>query len=299
MVDVTTFDAELVSRWFGLLVDPDEPADEFWGVHPTRVERQVLDTGRRAITAAVRTSELPSALPVPPEPAAALLQVYLIGMATGIAGARQTMVANGDLDQVAVADRLCLVAGLIAGGAAIQVAPGRDRPDPVGGVVGGNGPDAVGLARTAGTTAAELVVDGADLHSITSAAAAAAVAAGPPDGANRDPRYRARAMVALVLAALQRSTAPAGVPVRPPSCGARPGVNSGADLLAEVTFTAFLPPEDSDRLASTLAGLAEEVVVWSEGDRRYFHVHTAAAGEVIAEAYAVGTVFSLVVSRLE
>ena len=102
-----------------------------------------------------------------------------------------------------------------------------------------------------------------------------------------------------MLVALQRSTAPVVEPTRPPSCGARPGVNNGTELTAEVTFTSFLPQEVSDRLAATISGLSDEVVVWSEGDRRYFHVHTAAAGEVIAEAYAVGAVFSLVVSRLE
>lgn len=307
MVVMTTFDIDLVGRWFDLLVEnrnaPDEHSahDEFWGVRPTEAERRVLTDGGRAIAAAVGWSELPTQLAPPADPAAALLQTYVVGMATGIAGARQTMVDNGDIAEVAVADRLCLVAGLIAAGAAVQVAPGtayEDADQETESLPFRGRPDAADLARTAGTAAAELVVDGADLHSITTAAAAPALAAGPPDGANRDPRYRARALVGLVLIALQRSTAPAAAPVQPPSCGARPGVNTGAALLAEVTFTSFLPAEDSDRLETTLRGLANEVVVWSEGDRRYFHVHTDVAGEVIAEAYAVGAVFSLVVSRL-
>jgi hypothetical protein len=195
---------------------------------------------------------------------------------------------------VPVADRLCLVAGLIAGGAAVQVgpAPPADR------IGAGEGSAAAELATAAGTAAAELVVDGADLASITTAAAAAALAAGPSDGANRDPGYRAKALVSLVLVGLQRSTAPIGAPTLPPTCGARPGTNIGAPLMAEVTFTSFLPHEVSDRLEATISGLSDEIVVWSEGDKRYFHVHTAAAGEVIAEAYAVGPVFSLVIGRL-
>ncbi|MET3807579.1 hypothetical protein ABIB25_004605 [Nakamurella sp. UYEF19] len=290
---MTTFDTDLVGRWFDLLLDLDSPADSTWGVHLHAAELEAVRTGGRAISAAVGWSELPSQLPTPADHAAAVLQVYLAGMATGIAGARETMAQNGDLDEVDVADRLCLAAGLIAGGAAVQVAP-DDLP--AGGTSGAGAAD---LARAAGTAAAELVVDGADLHSITSAAAAAAMAAGPPDAANRDPRYRARAVVALVLVALQRSTAPAGAPVQPPSCGAVPGGNNGVALLAEVTFTTFLPPEECGRLQATLTGLAEEVVMWSEGDKRYFHVHTEVAGEVIAEAFAVGAVFSLVVGRLD
>lgn len=295
---MTTFDNGLVERWFGYLIDPDAPGDRAWGLRPTDDERRVLTEGSRDIAAAVGWSQLPSRSSVPDDPAAALLQVYLTGMATGVAGARQTMVQNGDLGEVAAADRLSLVAGLIAGGAAVQVAPhpGGVPGDPE--QLGRRAPDAAALARTAGTSAAELVVDGADLHSITSAAAAAALSAGPPDAANRDAAYRARSLVALVLVALQRSTAPAGAPVSPPSCGAQPGVNNGAELRAEVTFTMFAPQPDSDRLQAALAGLSDEVVVWSEGDRRYFHVHTDVAGEVIAEAYAVGTVFSLVIGRL-
>lgn len=290
---MTKFDIDLVGHWFDLLLDLDSPADSSWDVHLNASELEALAVGGRAISAAVGWSELPSQLPTPADHAAAVLQVYLSGMATGIAGARATMAQNGDLDEVAVADRLCLAAGLIAGGAAVQIAP-DDLP--------GHGSSAAGaadLARAAGTVAAELVVDGADLHAITSAAAAAALAAGPPDAANRDPRYRARAVVALVLVALQRSTAPAGTPVLPPSCGAVAGGNNGAALLAEVTFTTFLPREECDRLQARMTGLAEEVVLWSEGDKRYFHVHTEVAGEVIAEAYAVGAVFSLVVGRLD
>lgn len=289
---MTTFDADLVGRWFGALVEQDPAADGSWSLRPTQVERQVLDRGGRAIAAAVGRSQLPPGNQQPAEPAAGVLQAYLSGMASGIAGARQTMADSGDLDDAPVADRLCLVAGLIAGGVAVQVGsyPVGDGQKPAS--------EAGALAAAAGTAAAELVVDGADLSSITTAAAAAALAAGPSDAANRDPGYRAKALVASVLVGLQRSTAPVREPIRPPSCGARPGVNVGAPLTAEVTFTCFLPQEVSDRLEATVAGLSHEVVVWSEGDRRYFHVHTETAGEVIAEAYAVGAVFSLVIGRL-
>ena len=292
MVGMKTFDTDLVVQWFHGLLDPDGSVDHSSWLATSDEEQQVLAHGAQAITAALQWSELPVPPPAPTSPAAAVLQVYLTGMATGVAGARQTMQRSGDLDEVAVADRLCLVAGLIAGGAAVAVEP-LDLLSTDG------RPTAADLARAAGTAAAELVVDGADLHSITGAAAAAALVNGPPDGANRDPGYRARALVGLVLVGLQRSTAPAGEPIRPPSCGARPGVNGGKELLAEVTFTVFMPQEDCDRLQRTLDGLSEEVVLWSEGDRRYFHVHTRAAGEVIAESYAVGTVFSLVVSSLD
>jgi hypothetical protein len=292
MVGMKTFDTDLVSQWFHGLLDPIGSADHSAWLTTSEEERQVLSLGGQAITDALQWSELPVALPAPSQPAAAVLQVYLIGMATGVAGARQRMQRSGDLDEVSVADRLCLVSGLIAGGAALAVEP-QDL------LASDGRPTAADLARAAGTAAAELVVDGADLHSIAGAAAAAALVSGPPDGANQDPGYRARALIGLVLVGLQRSTAPPGEPVRPPTCGARPGVNGGTELLAEVTFTMFMPREDSDRLQQTLAGLAEEVVIWSEGDRRYFHVHTRAAGEVIAESYAVGTVFSLVVGRLD
>ena len=285
---MTTFDTDLVNRWFSRLLDPDGSTDHSSWLRPDGDERAVLLTGGQAIAAAVGWSELPNQAPPPPGPAAALLQVYLAGMATGIAGARRTMTENGDLGDVTAADRLCLVAGLIAGGAAAAVESSS-----------GQGTEAADLARTAGTAAAELVVDGADLHAITSAAAAGALLAGPPDEANRHPDYRSRALVASVLVGLQRATAPAGTPVRPPSCGARPGVNGGAEFLAEVTFTMFLPADETAGLERTLTRLAEEVVVWSEGDRRSVHVHTRVAADVIAEAYAVGTVFSLVIGRLD
>lgn len=292
MVVMKTFDPDLVGLWFGSLLEPDGSAHHSNWLDTTTPERQVLAEGGQAIAAALQWSELPVPVSPPDDRSAAVLQIYLNGVATGVAGARQTMQRSGDLDEVAVADRLCLVAGLIAGGAAVAV-------EPHGLLAMDDRPTAADLARAAGTAAAELVVDGADLHSIAGAAAAAALVSGPPDGANRDPGYRARALIGLVLVALQRSTAPAGEPVRPPSCGARPGVNGGTELLAEVTFTMFLPIQDSDRLERVLTGLSEEVVVWSEGDRRYFHVHTRASGEVIAESYAVGTVFSLVIGSLD
>jgi len=294
---MTTFDTALVGRWFDFLLEQELPGDELWGLRPSRTEKQVLTAGREAIAAALAWSALPSSRPAPADQAAALLHVYLTGLATGIAGARQAMVESGELNEVAAADRLCLVAGLIAAGAAIQVDSGVSRSAAADDHR--RGQSAVELARAAGTTAAELVVDGADLHAITSAAAAAVLAGGPPDAAIREARYRSRALVGAVLVALQRSTAPASAPVQPPSCGAGPGVNLGAELLGEVTFTMFASQVDSDRLRAVLAGLSDEVVVWSEGDRRYFHLHTRLAGEVIAEAYAAGTVFSLVVARLD
>ncbi|MGI8591119.1 MAG: hypothetical protein ACR2M5_09055 [Nakamurella sp.] len=295
---MTTFDTELVERWFGLLLDSQGDGDELFQVRPDAVERQVLVDGGRAISAAVGRAALPTVERSPADAAAALLQVYLTGMATGIAGARLVMSDSGDAGQASAGDRLSLVAGLIAGGAAIQVAP-DDPAQSVDRQFPGSVGTALEVARTAGTTAAELVVDGADLYTITSAAAAAVLAAGPPDLANRESRYRARALVGMVLITLQRCTAPPGAPVRPPSCGAAPGSNVGVELSAEVTFTMFLSQEICDRLTAFLGGSADEVVVWSEGDRRYFHVHTRMAGEVISEAYASGAVFSLTVGRRE
>lgn len=292
---MTTFDTDLVGRWFGYLLDDRSGAEVDTansGLHPTSTERQVLIEGCEAITAAVGWSGMPSPASAAADGPAAALATYLVGMATGIAGTRRAMVEAGS-EEVAMADRLSLVAGLIAGGAALQVGVDGDAVSPVR-----YESSATDLARVAGTSAAELVVDGADLHTITTAAAAAAMVAGPPDDANRSPGYRTRALVALVLLALQRSTAPAGDPVEPPSCGARPGVNNGAALLAEITFTSYLSAADSERLARTLRGMADEVVVWSEGDRRLFHVHSRAAGEVVAQAYAVGSVFSLEIGRL-
>ena len=288
-----TFDAELVDRWFAYLIDDqDAAARSEWGIRPTATERQALIGGRDAIAAAVGWSSMPTQPTPPADGPSAALGAYLTGMATGIAGTRRAMLEAGS-DEIAMADRLSLVAGLIAGGAALQVGP-----EDIGGPGDRYEPSATDLARIAGTSAAELVVDGADLHTITTAAAAAAMVSGPPDGANRSPRYRTRALVALVLLALQRSTAPPADPVEPPSCGARPGVNNGVELLAEITFTSFLSEADSARLERTLRSVADEVVVWSEADRRYFHVHSRTAGEVVAEAYAVGSVFSLEIGRL-
>ncbi len=295
---MTTFDTELVERWFGLLLDSQGDGDELFQVRPDAVERQVVVDGGRAISAAVGRAALPTVERSPADAAAALLQVYLTGMATGIAGARLAMSESGDAGQASAGDRLSLVAGLIAGGAAIQVAP-DDPTQSVDRQFPGSAGTALEVARTAGTTAAELVVDGADLYTITSAAAAAVLAAGTPDLANRESGYRARALVGMVLITLQRSTAPPGAPICPPSCGAAPGSNVGGELSAEVTFTMFLSQENCDRLTAFLGGSADEVVVWSEGDRRYFHVHTRMAGEVISEAYASGAVFSLTVGRRE
>ncbi len=296
---MTTFDTALVGRWFDFLIDDQDAGVALaqWGIRPTVTERQVLIDGREAIAAAVGWSRMPTPATVPSlsDGPAMALAAYLVGMATGIAGTRRAMLESGP-DEVAMADRLSLVAGLIAGGAALQV--GLDELDRIDGPADRIEPSATDLARVAGTSAAELVVDGADLHTITTAAASAAMVSGPPDGANRSPRYRTRALVALVLLALQRSTAPPGDPVDPPSCGARPGVNNGAELLAEITFTSFLSAADSARLERTLRSVADEVVVWSEADRRHFHVHSRAAGEVVAEAYAVGSVFSLEIGRL-
>ena len=300
-----TFDTDLVGRWFDLLLEPHQAIGDSFTLAPTPAERQVLTEGLRVIGAAVGRSELPTPVPPPPEePVAALLQRYLVGIATGIAGSRQAMGTMGPgtgFEGVAEIDRLSLVAGLIAGGAAVQISPdpgstGTATEFPGAGL---SARSAVDLARSAGTSAAELVVDGADLHAITSAAAATVLAEGPPDAANRNPRYRARALVGSVLMALQRSTAPAGARVRPPTCGAGPGENVGTELPAEVTFTMFLSQEVGARLAALIDGISDEVVVWSEGDRHYFHVHTRAAGEVIAEAYAVGSVFSLVIGGLD
>ncbi|WP_157695617.1 hypothetical protein [Nakamurella panacisegetis] len=285
---MTTFDTELVDRWFTGLLDPDGSADHAPWLRPEADEREVLLAGGRSIAAAVGWSELPKPVPAPSRPAAAVLQVYLAGVATGIAGARRSMAVGHEVDDESSTDRLCLVAGLIAGGAAVAVDSSADSD-----------PEAAELAQVAGNAAAELVVDGADLHAITRAAAAAALLAGPPDAANRDPGYRARALVGSVLVGLQRASAPPGAPVRRPSCGAGPGANNGMPLLAEVTFTMFLPPDDAVGLERTLAGLSDEIVVLSDGDRRSFHVHTRSAGEVIAESYAVGSVFSLVVGRLD
>ena len=62
---------------------------------------------------------LPSA-GAPTDGPAAALAAYLNGMATGIAGTRRAMSEAGP-DEVEMADRLSLVAGLIAGGAALTI----------------------------------------------------------------------------------------------------------------------------------------------------------------------------------
>ncbi len=348
---VTKFDRALVGRWFGLLLD-SRAADDgdrhplIWAVTPSPGERKVLAWGAVDIGVAIEADVLPTARLAAAEPTAALLQEYLAGVAAGIAGVGRSLSGPPagqphGTDRAPMADepagpsgegtdRLALVAGLIAGAAAIQLAEAGTRdghrpesaaaqrfPWSMSGLASTPGqtglparPSAADIARAAGTTAAELVVDGAGLHDIAAAAAQSAMrgwSVGPTDGRAADTvdgrsavaDRRVRTLVAQILLALERAARPPAPAAEPASCGAGPGDHRGSGVRAEVTFVVFTSDSDAARLRADLEPLADEVVIWSNGDRREFHVHTRDAAEVVSQAYAMGTVFALSIGALE
>lgn len=258
------------------------------------------------------------------EPAALRLHAFLGAMAAGVADARQ-MLADaaraGGWDGAATDDRtMALVAGLNAGAAALTDADAAIGP--AGEWVSDVPPDRPGhpcaadVARRAGLSAAEVVVDGgAELSRVAALAAGAAMSGRPtalPTDAGRRTdsdrsdeqqermRHRTRAWVVRLLVALAAVTREPDPPATPASCGARPGENLGAPFAAEITFEIGLSPDGVVPLTADLRALSSEVVAWPRHDDQWhrFHVHTHRPGAVIEQVYAHGTAFDLRISQV-
>ena len=302
---MTSFDAELVELWFGRALDPDHPLMPFWGIRPTEEESTVIIDGRRMVHTAISRDTLefahePGAVRRT-ELAARMLQSYLSAVAAGVAETRRTL-AGGGTDNptggepIGDPGALALVAGLNAGAAALysEFVSTAYRPT---GPSGAPEPTAAELSRLAGVSAAELVVDGADLHQIAGAAAGVARGwrVGLPANEQEQADYRVRALVGLLLVALEQVTREPEPAAEPASCGAGPGENAGHSFPAEITFQIGVEPGSARALAAELRGLADEVAVWASGEGSWhtFHLHTDRPGEVVGQVYAYGTAFDL------
>jgi hypothetical protein len=305
MKGMTTLDADLVRRWFDRLRREDLSVVAYWGVRPTPQELVALDEGGAGIDLAIR--DLPRSAPVVEltETAALMLRDYLTGFAAGISETRRllsvepTIDLMGGLDQGAAATgALALAAGLNAGAAALD-GPTRDAR---GTRFTAGGPTAAESARSAGVAAAELVVDGADLHRVAALAAGAAVngwRVGLPDEPAERADYRAMALMGMLLAALELESRDPLPPAQPAACGALPGENRGTAFLAEITCTMHVDAETMATLTGELGRLCREVSIWPTDNSPAFHLHTERPGEAIEQLYASGVPFDLQITRME
>ena len=305
MVRMTSFDADLVRRWFRRVASREEPVMPHWGIVPTEQERFAMAQGASRVEEAVLDDQLPSAdTAVLTEIPALMVLRYLDALAAGIASTRLAFLnveasADPGLGGVTGGEvaAFSLVAGLNAGAAALhgEIDPSSDRPGR-----GGAEPTAAESARLAGVAAAELVVNGAGLHEVAGTAADVAMSGwqiGLPDDPVDRIEYRARGLVGLLLVALEQETREPEPPGEPASCGALPGENLGQPFPAEITFTMGLAPAEIRSLANDLTGLAAEVTVWPGSQWPRFHVHTERAGDVIGQVYAYGTPFDLMITE--
>jgi hypothetical protein len=195
-------------------------------------------------------------------------------------------------DDVGTAPSMALVAGLIAGAAALQDSLGGWSPPETPKAE----PTAAEVARLAGVTAAELAVDGADLPAIATQAAGTAVlgwTVGMPEDTRALTEYRTRGLIGMLLIALQQASRAPEPPAEPASCGAGPGERRGNAFDAEIGFEIRCEDPERDTLIAELQPLAQEVRVWSSTGVHTFHVHTRRPGEVISLAYATGMLFDL------
>ena len=309
MDPMTALDVALVDRWFDRLRSVDPSAIGAWGVRPTAQELAALEEGRIGLGLAVRDLPAPAAVVELTEVPALMLRDYLAGFAAGVSEARRLLAVEpsvdlfGGLDPGADAGgALALAAGLNAAAAALT---DPDR-DPRRSGFTADGPTAAESARSAGVSAAELVVDGADLHRIAAVAAGAAINGWrvglPPGSGDRDGEradYRARALVGMLLVALERECRDPLPPARPAACGALPGENTGTAFLAEITCTLHVDGETMATLIGELNRLCREVAIWPTDGSPAFHLHTDRPGEVIEELYASGMPFDLQITRLD
>jgi hypothetical protein len=337
MDPMTSLDDDLVRRWLERAGDSGESVMPQWGIVPTTQERRALAIGGAWVIAAVNgapasrppgdtgeadLTELP----------ALLLHRYLRAFAAGVASARLAFAPGradpvsaglagfedfddstdlddgadfdggaGDVAGVAGGDlgALALAAGLNAGAAALhgEIATAGER---TGQSRTYAEPSAAESARLAGFAAAELVVNGAGLHQVADAAATAACNGwriGLPGHPVERLEYRTRALLGLLLVALEIQTRDPEPPAEPASCGALPGENLGRPFTAEITFTMGLAPAEIRSLAGDLASLAADVTVWPGSRWPRFHLHTDRAGDVIGQVFAYGTPFDLAITE--
>ena len=138
------------------------------------------------------------------------------------------------------------------------------------------------------------------MHEVAASAAAAACNGwriGLPGHPVERLEYRTRALVGLLLEALEIQTRDPEPPAEPASCGALPGENLGRPFTAEITFTMGLAQAEIRSLEDDLTGLAADVTVWPGSRWPRFHVHTDRAGDVIGQVYAYGTPFDLTITE--
>lgn len=306
MGTMAVLDADLVHRWFDRLRRQDLSVIAYWGMTPTDQEFAALDEGGAAIDAALRAGPRPTPLLEFTQTPALMVRDYLAGFAAGISEACRLLNAEttaidlmGGLDPGGSASgALALAAGLNAAAAALD---GPGRPVPPTGIRPG-GVTAAESARTAGVTAAELVVDGADLHRVAAMAAGSALNGwriGLPDDPDERADYRAKALVGMVLVALELECREPLPPAQPAACGALPGENRGAAFFAEITCTMQADRESLAGLTGELNRLCREVAIWPTHAAAAFHLHTHRPGEVIEQLYASGMPFDLQITRLE
>lgn len=305
MVAMTALDVDLVHRWFDRLRRHDRSVIAYWGVRPTAQELAAFDEGAAGIDLAIRDLPRPAPVTELTEVAALMVRDYLTGFAAGISETRRLLgidrfddlpadLLDGFDPGAGISGGLALAAGLNAAAAALD---GTDRRS--GRIVPGS--SAADSARSAGVAAAELVVDGADLHRVAALAAGAAINGwriGLPDDPDELADYRAKALVGMLLVALELECREPLPPAQPAACGALPGENRGTAFLAEITCTMQVDGETMAVLTGELARLCREVAIWPTDGSPAFHLHTDRPGEVIEQLYASGMPFDLQITRL-
>ncbi len=304
MGGMATLDADLVRRWFDRLSRQDLSVIAYWGVRPTDQEQAAIDEGFAGIDCAIRDLPRPAPVLELTQTPARMLRDYLAGFAAGISETRRLLSVDppvdlmGGVDPGAAAEgALALAAGLNAAAAAMdERAPSRPAS------VAHREPTAAESARSAGVAAAELVVNGADVHRVAALAAGAAVNGwriGLPDDPADRADYRTKALVGMLLVALELESRDPLPPARPAVCGAMPGENRGTAFLAEITCTMHVDRDAMATLSGELNRLCREVAIWPTDGPPAFHLHTDRPGEVVEQLYASGVPFDLQITRLD
>ena len=120
-----------------------------------------------------------------------------------------------------------------------------------------------------------------------------------PEDAGERADYRTKALVGMLLVALELESRDPLPPAQPAACGALPGENRGAAFLAEITCTMHVDAETMASLTGELNRLCREVAIWPTDGSPVFHLHTDRPGEVIEQLYASGMPFDLQITRLD